>query len=117
MKVRSISRRPSLNDSIVNLLPDKINTINMAKGVRMSKTHDVDHGAWDNRVVSRLLTDSILKHIRKLAVNGIHRANHTRLALLVSGVAKQKVFLKSIKLSMHILMLKQLSTIERSSKV
>jgi hypothetical protein len=88
VEIRSISRRPSLKNSIVNLLPNKINTINRANGVRMSKTHDVDHVAWCSKVVSRLLTDSILKHISKLAVSGIHSANHTRLAPLVSGVAK-----------------------------
>jgi hypothetical protein len=54
--------------------------------------YDVDHVAWDSRVVSRLLTVSMLKHISKLVVSGIHRANHTRLAALVSGVAEQKVF-------------------------
>jgi hypothetical protein len=116
VEIRSISRQPSLNNSIVNLLPNKINTINRANGIRMSKMHDVDHVAWYSRVVSRLLIDSILKHISKLAVSRIHSANHTRLAPLVSGVAKQKVFLRSIKLSMHILMLKPARTAESSSK-
>jgi hypothetical protein len=116
VKIRSISRRPSLNNSIVNLLPNKINTINGANVVRMSKTHDVDHVAWNSRVVSRLLTDSILKHISKLAISGIHSAYHTRLAPLVSGVAKQEIFLRSIKLSMHILMLKPARTAESSNK-
>jgi hypothetical protein len=115
VEIRSISRRPSLNNSIVNLLPNKINTINRANGVRMSKMHDVDHVAWYSRVV-HLLTYSILKHISKLAISRIHSADHTWLAPLVSGVAKQKVFLRSIKLSMHILMLKPARTAKSSNK-